>query len=83
MCILKAKYYEKQQFLSIFQNLILYLDILKMQFQKIIQMLIKLLQKMQLLQFFNEERPSYVLGYLTSKAYRELYANKDGAPKAQ
>lgn len=45
-------------------------------------MLIKLLQKMQLLQFFNEERPSYVLGYLTSKAYRELYANKDGAPKA-
>ena len=33
------------------------------------------------IKFFNEERPSYALGYLTPKAYRELYSNNGGAPK--
>lgn len=30
-------------------------------------------------EFFNEERPSGALGYMTPKAYRELYGSKKGA----
>lgn len=33
------------------------------------------------IKFFNEERPSYALGYLTPKAYKELYANNPNCPK--
>lgn len=33
------------------------------------------------IKFFNEERPSYALNYLTPKVYRELYAGNVDCPK--
>ena len=33
------------------------------------------------IKYFNEGRPSYALGYLTPKAFREMYAGKPGQPK--
>ena len=35
------------------------------------------------IKFFNKEHPSYALGYLTPKAYREMYANKGVSTKAK
>ena len=29
------------------------------------------------IEFFNEERPAYALGYLTPKAYKEMYGPKN------